>query len=104
MKSKDDCPDCGYPREKHCKGIGLTEEQENQYVPCEYCFLKERNRDLETWLYRAIRELDYIQTFGEEAVAASCPEIIVTPVGEEIIERGMKLLGVSELSAEELSR
>jgi hypothetical protein len=35
------CSDCSYPREKHCKGIGLTEEQENQYIPCEYCFLKE---------------------------------------------------------------
>jgi len=44
------CPQCNYPLEKHCKNIGLTEEEENQYIPCEYCSVKAEVATLESSL------------------------------------------------------
>lgn len=46
------CSVCGYPRQRHGEGLGLTEEEANSYIPCEYCFLK--------------RELDRIREAEED--------------------------------------
>jgi hypothetical protein len=41
------CKRCNYELQFHCKGIGLTEEEEATPIPCEYCWLKERVAELE---------------------------------------------------------
>lgn len=61
------CPQCNYPLEKHCKNIGLTEEQENQYIPCEYCSIKAEVATLETKLQTAEATLGTLMLWIEEA-------------------------------------
>jgi hypothetical protein len=51
---------------------------------------------LESLLYDAVRELGYIQDYED----GWPPELIATAQGESIVEEGMKLLRVSDLSAE----
>ena len=53
--------------------------------------------DLEKLLYRAIKELDYVQSV-ENCGSGLC----ATSAGREIISDGMELLGVTNLEAEEL--
>lgn len=39
-----DCPQCHYPLNQHGTGMGIP----NDYIPCEYCWLKERVEYLES--------------------------------------------------------
>lgn len=55
-----------------------------------------RTSELESLLYEAIVELGYIQAYEDGWPR----EMIASAKGEEIVERGMKLLGVKDLSAE----
>jgi hypothetical protein len=34
------CPQCNYELQYHCEGLGLSEDEMKQPIPCEYCFLK----------------------------------------------------------------
>lgn len=47
-------------------------------------------------LYRAVRELSYIQCVELEGDHSLC----ATPEGNSIVEEGMKLLGVNDLSVD----
>lgn len=51
---------------------------------------------IECLLYEAIRELAYVQESPDHSLCASAK-------GAEIIERGMKLLGVPDLAEDELT-
>jgi hypothetical protein len=53
---------------------------------------------LRSLLYEAIVELSYIQDYEDGWPR----EMIATARGNEIVEQGMKLLGVKDLSAEHL--
>ena len=53
-------------------------------------------RKLAELLYRAIVELEYVQE------SAALGELCATPVGEKIVNEGMALLGVEDLSTEDL--
>ena len=53
---------------------------------------------LRSLLYDAIVELGYIQDYED----GWPPEMIATAQGKWIVERGMELLGVKDLSAEHL--
>lgn len=57
---------------------------------------------MEKMLYRAIVELAYIQAIACEHVSKKYQNLIASAEGAEIVEKGMKLLGVADLSAEEL--
>ncbi len=54
-----------------------------------------REQELESLLYDAIVELEYIQCV-ENCNSGLC----ATPAGEEIVNKGMKLLRVRDLSGE----
>jgi len=58
-----------------------------------------RKDKAEALLYKAIKELDYVQSV-ENCTSGLC----ASAEGKELIERGMKLLGVKDLSAETLDR
>lgn len=60
--------------------------------------------DLEKWLYRAVRELSYIHEITFECVPdKSRRSLIQSAEGVEIVEEGMKLLRVKDLSEEEIT-
>lgn len=47
-------------------------------------------------LYECIKELEYVQLAKDGCGSGTC----ASSKGQELIEKGMKLLGVSDLSAE----
>ena len=59
-------------------------------------------RQLRRMLYRAVLELSYIHTVCDEVVSVEHDSLIRSSEGTCIVDEGMKLLGVADLSAEEL--
>jgi len=56
---------------------------------------KREVESLRKLLYRAVKELGYVQEMEDHSLCASAE-------GKEVVEEGMKLLGVPDLSYEEL--
>lgn len=56
--------------------------------------------DLRKMLYRAVRELEYVNSLA----GTEYRELVASGEGKEIVEVGMKLLGVADLSEDELPR
>jgi len=57
-------------------------------------------KELRVLLYRAVRELNYIEEMAVELVEARHRPLIASAEGHEIVEDGMKALDVKDLGLE----
>lgn len=57
-------------------------------------------RELKIMLYRAVRELSYIESCAPGLVETMHFPLIVSAEGSGIVNEGMKLLGVKDLALE----
>ena len=80
---------------------GVAAHQRIQQLEAENRELAERVEELETALYDATVELCYVQEPG-----CGCKErhLCASYRGKDLIEKGMELLGVKDLSAESLAQ
>jgi hypothetical protein len=59
-------------------------------------------QSLRNLFYRAVKELAYVQAISCEYVSRKHQDLVASSEGAEIIDQGMKLLGVKDLSKDEL--
>ena len=71
-------------------------------IPCvrasAYDALAARHDEVNSMLYRAVRELEYVQSV-ENCNSGLC----ASAEGRDVVEAGMKLLGVADLSGDTLA-
>lgn len=57
--------------------------------------------DMEVLLYRAIKELEYVQEMSTEFVESEHRCLIASGEGRDVISEGMGMLGIKQLGWEE---